>query len=582
MVGVDGWALPNWVQGYEAYWTKIRDRATADGDGTQTAAAGEHVTHAKEFGELLRGVTQQYQVAYVELDKDLGVDKICDIFTQINTRGIRLDVFDLVNALLKPKGLQLKHMWRKAAKRLEFASSDKMNVYILQVMSILRQNYCSPKYLYYLLPGQAKQIRDSSGNLIPEILIPDIGEFTKRWDAAVAAMEEAIKLLRHPHEFGVISSQYLPYVSILPVFASLQTRCRLLPAERRLDAQKKIRHWYWASVFLNRYSGSVESTSARDYLDVVAWFDNNDAEPPPIQEFKARFKSLDLRKETKRGSSVYNGLFNLIVIKGAKDWISGNVPQPDRLDDHHIVPASWDMQGLDSNLIHSILNRTPLSADTNRNVIGEQLPNKYLANMIAHNGEDAVRNILDSHFISAKAQAILLRDPFTLDDFHAFISERQQTIQKAIEDLLIKERFDLSPDLRELDEKIEHVELRLRSTIESTIGPSIQGLPLHITQRAIERIEAAAKKNAAFDSQVAETVSGILQFCDVRDLQDVITSRITWPTFEVRFKNKDTLAVKFTQFAELRNSIRHSRTVDQITRKEGEAALLWFDQVMSK
>ena len=27
-----------------------------------------------------------------------------------------------------------------------------MNVYILQVMSILRQAYCSPKYLYYLLP----------------------------------------------------------------------------------------------------------------------------------------------------------------------------------------------------------------------------------------------------------------------------------------------------------------------------------------------------------------------------------------------------------------------------------------------
>ena len=31
-----------------------------------------------------------------------------------------------------------------------------MNVYILQVMSILRQAYCSPKYLYFLLPGQEK------------------------------------------------------------------------------------------------------------------------------------------------------------------------------------------------------------------------------------------------------------------------------------------------------------------------------------------------------------------------------------------------------------------------------------------
>ena len=41
------------------------------------------------------------------LDQELEVDKVCDIFTQINSRGIRLDVFDLVNALLRPKGLQL-------------------------------------------------------------------------------------------------------------------------------------------------------------------------------------------------------------------------------------------------------------------------------------------------------------------------------------------------------------------------------------------------------------------------------------------------------------------------------------------
>jgi hypothetical protein len=74
-----------------------------------------------------------------------------------------LDVFDLVNALLKPKGLQLKHMWRNAATRLEDIETEKMNVYILQVTSILRQGYCSPKYLYFLLPGQEKHVRDSDG-----------------------------------------------------------------------------------------------------------------------------------------------------------------------------------------------------------------------------------------------------------------------------------------------------------------------------------------------------------------------------------------------------------------------------------
>ena len=37
---------------------------------------------------------------------------------------------------------------------------------------------------------------------------------------------------------------------------------------------------------------------------------------------------------------------------------------------------------------------------------------------------------------------------------------------------------------------------------------------------------------------------------------------------------------KFNQVSELRNAIRHSRTASEITRKEGEAALIWFKQTI--
>src|SRR5262249_54172452 len=155
------------------------------------------------------------------------------------------------NALLKPKGLQLKHLWREAAQRLDFVDTERMNVYVLQVMSVLRQAYCSPKYLYYLLPGQEKKVRDPGGPLRSEVLISGPGEFEAAWGKAVDALERAINLLRHPQEFGAISSQYLPYVSILPAFAALQSTLRELPPNRQLDAQRKLRHWYWASVFTN-------------------------------------------------------------------------------------------------------------------------------------------------------------------------------------------------------------------------------------------------------------------------------------------------------------------------------------------
>jgi hypothetical protein len=582
IIGAGGWELPNWVQSYEQYWLKAATEAADAGETEAAAQAQRHAENACEFGDHLRGITDQYQVSFIELDQDLEVDKVCDIFTQINSRGVRLDVFDLINALLKPKGLQLKQMWRDAASRLEFVETDKMNVYILQVMSILRQAYCSPKYLYFLLPGQEKPVRDPDGTRRKEVLVPNIHDFEARWAQAVNALEDALKRLRHPQEYGAISSKYLPYVSILPVFAALSSQVKALDPNRQLDAQRRLRHWYWASVFTNRYSGSVESTSARDFLDVKAWLDDDAAEPALLQEFKTRFRNLELRKETKRGTSVYNGIFNLLVLQGARDWMTGNVPQHDDLDDHHIVPASWGAKHLPGNHVHTILNRTPLSAETNRNVIRERLPNEYLPELISNNGEPTVRAILESHFISPVAQAILLRNPFTPGDFEAFIAERQKTLQEAIENLLVKERLGLPPQLRELDEAVERVELGLRQVIAAGVAGDSTQLPPHVLGKIEERILRATKKNASFDTDFYQTAAGKLEYCDLSDLKDIVTAKASWSRFQPRFGNKETLFGKFGQLAELRNGIRHSRTVDEITRKEGEAAVLWFEQVLGR
>ena len=129
-------------------------------------------------------------------------------------------------------------MWRKAAPKLDFVDTERMNVYILQVMSILSQAYCSPKYLYYLLPGQEKNVREPDGSLRSEVLVPDIEAFSQKWHEAVDALARTIDWLRHPQMFGAISSHYLPYVSILPVFAASLASVRALPAHRQLDAQK--------------------------------------------------------------------------------------------------------------------------------------------------------------------------------------------------------------------------------------------------------------------------------------------------------------------------------------------------------
>ena len=241
-----------------------------------------------------------------------------------------------------------------------------------------------------------------------------------------------------------------------------------------------------------------------------------------------RFRNLELRREVKRGTSVYNDIINLLVIQGARDWMSGNVPQHGDLDDHHIIPASKATDLGTGGLIHSILNRTPLTAETNRRVIRDRVPNEYLPELIEHSGENAVRSVLESHFISSAALAVLLRKPFTSDDYEAFIVERQRSLLEAIENLLITERIDLSPQLRELDERIEGIELSVREQMIAILEDDAERLPPHVLQKADERIQAAAKKNANIELDQYRQLSRRLEYCDLRELQDTILSKRLW------------------------------------------------------
>jgi hypothetical protein len=63
VIGATGWELPNWVQGYEAFWNaKVAEAKTA-GDMAAAKVAQNHAFNAKEFGEHLQGITGQYQIS---------------------------------------------------------------------------------------------------------------------------------------------------------------------------------------------------------------------------------------------------------------------------------------------------------------------------------------------------------------------------------------------------------------------------------------------------------------------------------------------------------------------------------------
>ena len=125
---------------------------------------GTHLQAKFDSAYLKNGSKGVITAFYIELDRDIDVSKVCDIFTQINSKGVTLDIFDLLNAILRPKDIFLKKMWHESKRELSFTDPKKMKIYVLQVMSILEQAYCSAKYLYYLVPEAIKTIKAADGS----------------------------------------------------------------------------------------------------------------------------------------------------------------------------------------------------------------------------------------------------------------------------------------------------------------------------------------------------------------------------------------------------------------------------------
>jgi hypothetical protein len=407
-----------WIDGYRDYWA---------GKGSQN-----YVSIREELYKIFKEILQDYEISYVELDKSLDMSKVCDIFTKINSSGVDLSIFDILNAAFLPKDIELKEEWRKITSPFIRSIPDekKMKVYLLQTISVLKQKYCSPKYLYYLIPGTKKKSKVGTQN-VEEVLIKSKKEFMDIWDYSIRNVEQSIKRIMNQREFGAISPKFMPYVTIIPAFTVIDIESKIKEYTDIGGNAIKLSKWYWASVFTQNYSSSVESQTTSDFLAMRKWFKNNLDAPEVIARAQKEIKDMDLKKEVVQGSAIYNAIFNLMIINGAKDLVKFQLPENSSLDDHHIVPHSWGIEKRLGNRINTILNRIPISDDTNRNVLRAQLPNVYLKEIFdSATDKEQVYEMLESHFISRKIVNILLKNPFTEKDFEEYIEAREKLIKE--------------------------------------------------------------------------------------------------------------------------------------------------------
>jgi hypothetical protein len=105
----------------------------------------------------------------------------------------------------------------------------------------------------------------------------------------------------------------------------------------------------------------------------------------------------------------------------------------ERIDIHHIFPRAYCQEkGIDTRKCDCIVNKTPLSAKTNR-MIGGKSPGAYLEKLQKTAGitEERMKEILNSHLINYEAMK--------LNDFETFFNLRYNALLDRIEKAMGKQ-----------------------------------------------------------------------------------------------------------------------------------------------
>ena len=183
---------------------------------------------------------------------------------------MRLTTFDLMNAFLYPKKVSLrKDLWENLNNDALKEADGKMDEYLLKTISLFKQNYCSSKYIYNLIPEKIIKKRTSVG-MIEEILVKDGDEFKKLWDNACKFCEKAREKLMNTglRDFGAIKKNFIPNTTMIPELGAilwLLKETKIDPNEKEFN--EKLYQWYWPTVLSEEYSGSSDSVMGKDFRD---------------------------------------------------------------------------------------------------------------------------------------------------------------------------------------------------------------------------------------------------------------------------------------------------------------------------
>ncbi len=160
-----------------------------------------------------------------------------------------------------------------------------------------------------------------------------------------------------------------------------------------------------------------------------------------------------------------------------------------------------------------------------------------------------------------------------------------QSISNAVNKISKK---DVHLNSNDNNSKIDLIEANLRELILNTFASYPNGndfkkiIPVSIQNNVNKRIQSFVRNHPNTSTDNFRDITNCLQFFDLMEYKDLISNGKYWDLFEKKFITKQLLEKHFGQLSNLRNTLRHSREMTELTLAEGNASIIWFNMALEK
>ncbi len=374
---------------------------------------------------------REYQMPIINLDKTNSRAAICTIFEKVNVGGVKLDAFELLTAMYagEGQGYDLREDWfgtptqhgrrarisqkspREGGIFVKLASTDFLQACTL-LHTVERRDLAAAAGKIGLDLPQVNCKRET-------LLQLPLDVFLRLAPKVEQGFAEAAKFLGEQRILYNDALPYAPQIMALAAYFALTG-----PQGGSAAAKFKLARWFWAGVLGEHYGSGTDTKIARDVPELRRWILDPNSPDPVI--FSVTYMQADrLNSLRNRRAAAYKGFHALLMKRGCRDFVTGDGFDvmslwQEPIDVHHIFPQAWcKVHGKSPEDYDSIINKTPLSAATNRWIIRGDAPSEYLARIEQDhkvNREDLDR-ILREHLINPT----LLR----ANDFEGFFADRK-------------------------------------------------------------------------------------------------------------------------------------------------------------